>query len=200
MNLTNWVLVGSQSPKLAVELHIRLSLEISVVFGFLKAAADELPKETIELTTGTLREDDSVAPIHWDFVLPQLAKAVPVDSTRMIYVPDDIDEQHCMDSMVDVDAKPKANRKPKASKPKPHKGAASNPPSVDAGGSTEPQATPTKRAQSPCDVAVAAHGDVEQTQQGTQQLVTPHKGNTHPLFEPKDNHRHPRDWRTLRIW
>ena len=87
--------------------------------------------------------------------------------------------------MADMDAKPKANPKPKASKPKPKKGAASNPPGVDAGGSTEPQATPTKRARSPCDEAQAAHGDEEQTQQESQQLVMPHKGNAHPLFEPK---------------
>ena len=53
MNVTKWVLVGSQSPNLAVQLHIRLKSEISVVFGFLKATVDELPKETIELTTGT---------------------------------------------------------------------------------------------------------------------------------------------------
>ena len=48
MNLTNWVLVGSCSPNPAVQLHIRLKSEISVGFGFLKAAADELPKETVE--------------------------------------------------------------------------------------------------------------------------------------------------------
>ena len=53
MNLTNWVLVGSCSPNLAVQLHIRLKSAILVVFGFLKAAVNELPKETIELTTGT---------------------------------------------------------------------------------------------------------------------------------------------------
>ena len=46
MNVTNSVLVESQSPNLA---------KISVVIGLLKAAVDELPKETIELTTGTLR-------------------------------------------------------------------------------------------------------------------------------------------------
>ena len=63
MNLTNWVLVGSSSPNLVVQLHIRLKSEISVVFGFLKAAVDELPKEAVELTTGTLREADSLAPI-----------------------------------------------------------------------------------------------------------------------------------------
>ena len=61
MNLTNWVLVGCHSPNLAVQLHIRLKLEISAVFGFLKATFDELPKETIELTTGTLRQGDSLA-------------------------------------------------------------------------------------------------------------------------------------------
>ena len=48
----NWVLVGSYSPNPVVQLHICLKSEISVVFGFLKAAVDELPKETIELTTG----------------------------------------------------------------------------------------------------------------------------------------------------
>ena len=83
----------------------------------------------------------------------------------MSYVPDEPDKQDCMDSMPDVDAKPKGTPKPKASKPKPKKGAASNPRGVDAGGSTKPQATPTKRAQSPCDEAPAAHGDEEQTQQ-----------------------------------
>ena len=66
MNLTNWVLVGSQSPNLAVQLHIRLKSEISVIFCFLKAVVDELPKETIQLTTGNLREADSLAPIYWD--------------------------------------------------------------------------------------------------------------------------------------
>ena len=81
MNVTNWVLVGSQSPNLAVQLRIRLKSEISVVFGLLEAAVDELPKETIELTTGTLREADSLAPIYWEFVLPQLDKGVPVDRT-----------------------------------------------------------------------------------------------------------------------
>ena len=72
MNLTNWVLVGSCSPKLAVQLQIRLKSEILVVFGFLKAAVDELPKETVELTTGTLRGANSLAPIYWEFVLSQL--------------------------------------------------------------------------------------------------------------------------------
>ena len=92
MNLTNWVLVGSQSPDLVVLLHIRLKYEILVVFGLLKAAVDELPKETFELTTGTLREGDSLAPIYWEFVLPQLDKGVPVDRTRMAYAPDDPDK------------------------------------------------------------------------------------------------------------
>ena len=145
MNLTSWMLVGSQSPNLAVQLHILLKSEISVVFGFLKAAVDELPKESIELTTGTLREADSLAPIYWEFVLPQLDKGVPVDRTGMAYVPDDLDEQDCMDSMPDVDAKPKATPMPKASKPKLKKGAASNPVGADARGSTKPQATPTKK-------------------------------------------------------
>ena len=74
----------------------------SVVFGFLKAAVDEIPKETIELTTGTFREADSLAPSYWEFVWPQLDKGVPVDRTRMPYVPDDPDEQDRMDSMLDV--------------------------------------------------------------------------------------------------
>ena len=56
MNATNLVLVGSQSPNLAVHLHIHVRSEISVVCGLLKAALDELPKETIELTTVTSRE------------------------------------------------------------------------------------------------------------------------------------------------
>ena len=118
-------------------------------------------------------------------MLPQLDKGVPVDSTGMAYVPDDPDEQDCMDSMPDVDAKLKGTPKPKASKPKPKKGTASNPPGVDAGGSAEHPATPTKGAQSPSVEAPAAQDHEEQTQQQSQQLVTPHKGNTHPLFEPK---------------
>ena len=63
MNLTKCVLVGSQFANLAVQLHVRLKSEIFVVFGFLKAVVDKLPKETIELTTGTLRGADSPAPI-----------------------------------------------------------------------------------------------------------------------------------------
>ena len=47
-----------------VQLHIRLKSEISVVFGSLKAAVDELPKETSELTSSTLREADSLAAIY----------------------------------------------------------------------------------------------------------------------------------------
>ena len=61
---------GGVSPNLAVQLHIRLKSEILVVFGLLKVVVDELPKETIELTTGTLREAHSLAAIHWEFVLP----------------------------------------------------------------------------------------------------------------------------------
>ena len=185
MNLTNWVLVGSSSPNVAVQLQICLKSEISVVFGFLKAAVDELPEETVELTTGTLKEVDSLASIYWEFVLPQLDKGGPVDKTGMAYVRDDPDEQDCMDSMPDVDAKPKGTPKPKASKPRAKKGEASNPPGVDASGSAEPQATPAKSARSPSVEAPTAQDDEEQTQQQSQQLVTPHKGNTHPLFEPK---------------
>ena len=146
MNLTNWVLVGSHSANSAVQLHIRLKSEISVVFGFLEVAVDELPKETIELTTGTLRERDSLAPIYSEFVLPQTHKGMRLDMTGMAYVADDPDEHDCMDSTPDVDAKPKGIPKPKASKPKPKKGTASHPPGVDAGGGTEPQAMPTSRA------------------------------------------------------
>ena len=185
MNLTNWLLVESCSPNLAVQLHLRLKSEISVVFGFLKAAVDELPKETVELTTGTVREADSLASIYPQFLLPQLDKGVLVDGTGMVYGPDDPDEQECMDSMPDVDAKAQGTPKPKASKPKPKKGTSSNPAGVDASGSAEPQATPTKRARSPSIDAPAAQDDEEQTQQQSRQLVTPHKGNTHPLFEPK---------------
>ena len=72
-NLTNWVLVGSSSPNLCVQVHIWPRVECSVVFGFLKAEVDELPKEIIEATTGSLREDDSLlreddslAPIFWE--------------------------------------------------------------------------------------------------------------------------------------
>ena len=56
---------------------------------------------------------------------------------------------------------------------------------VVASRSTRAQATPTKRARSPSVEAPAAQDDEQQTQQQSQQLVTPHKGNTHPLFEPK---------------
>ena len=97
-------------------------------------------------------------------MLPQLDKGVPVDMTGMAYVPDDPHGQVCMDSMPDVDAKPKGIPKPKTSKPKPKRGTASNPPGVDAGGSTEPQATPTKRARSPHVEALAAQDDEGQTQ------------------------------------
>ena len=90
-----------------------------------------------------------------------------------------------MDSMPDVDAKPKGTPKPKAAKPKAKKGATNNPPVVDAGGGAEPQVTPTKRARSPSVAAPAAQDDEEQTQQQSHHLVTPHKCNTHPLFEPK---------------
>ena len=103
----------------------------------------------------------------------------------MAYVPDAPYEQDFMDSMVDVGAKPKAKPTPKASKPKPKKGADSSPPGVDAGGRTKPQATPTKTARSPSEEAPAAHGDQEQTQQESQKLVTPHKGNRSPTLEPK---------------
>ena len=185
MNLTNWVLVGSCSPNPAVQLHILLNSEISVVFGFLKAAVDELPKEIVELAAGSLREADSLAPIYWEFVLPQLDKGLPVDRPGMAYAPYDPHEQDCMDSMPAVNAKPKGTPKPKASKPKATKGAASNPPGLDAGGSAEPQPTPTKRARSPSVEAPGAQDDEEQAQQQSQQLVTPHKGNTHPLFQPK---------------
>ena len=85
MNLTNRVLAGSSSPNLAVQLHIRLKSEISVGFGFLKAAVDELPKETIELTAGTFRETHSLAPIYWEVVLPQLDKGVPVHRTGWLH-------------------------------------------------------------------------------------------------------------------
>ena len=128
MNVTNWVLVGSCSPNLAVQLHIRLKSETSVAVGFLKAAVHELPKETVELTTGTLREAGSFAPIYREFVLPQLDKGVPVHRTGMAYVPDDPDEQDCVGSMPDVDAKPKGTPKSKASKLNPKKGTTSNPP------------------------------------------------------------------------
>ena len=70
----------------------KLGRSASVVFGFLRVADDELPKETIQLTTGTLREADSVAPIYEEFVLPQLDKGVPIDRTGMAYVPHDLDE------------------------------------------------------------------------------------------------------------
>ena len=86
----------------------------------------------------------------------------------MAYVPDDPDEQHCMDSMRDVDPKPKETPKPKEFKPRPKKGTASNPLGVDAGGSAEPQVTPTKRARSSSVEARAAQDDEEQTQQQSQ--------------------------------
>ena len=176
---------GACSPNLAVHRHLCLKSEISVVFGCLKAAVDELPKETVEHTHGTLTEAVSLPPIYWEFVLPQLDKGVRVHRSGMAYVLDDPDEQDSMDSMPDVDNKPKGTPKPKASKPKPKKGTASNPPGVDAAGSAEHQATPTKEARSPLVEAPAAQDDEEQTQQQSQQLVTPHKGNTHPVSEPK---------------
>ena len=79
-----------------------------------------------------------MAPIYWEFVLPQIDKGVPVHRTVMAYVPDDAHEHDCMDGMPDVDPKPKGTPKPKASKPKPKKGTASNSPSVDGGGRGEP--------------------------------------------------------------
>ena len=203
MNLTNWVQVGSQSPNLAVQLRIRLKSEISVVFGFLKATVDELPKENIELPTGTLREADSRAPrapIYCEFVLPQLDKGVPVDRTGMACVPDDPDEQNCTDSMADVDAKPKANPKPKASKPKPKKGAASNPLGVAAGGSTEPQATPTKSARSPCDGARRRMVMRNRHNRRINSWSRHTKEIRIHCLSRKDSHRHQTDWRTLRIW
>ena len=39
-------------------------------------------------------------------MLPQLNKGVPVDRTGMAYVPDDPDEQDCMEGTVNVHAKP----------------------------------------------------------------------------------------------
>ena len=63
-------------------------------------------------------------------MLPQLDKGVHVDRTGVAYVPDDPDDQDCMDSTPDVDAKPKGTPKPKASKPKAKKGVASNPPGL----------------------------------------------------------------------
>ena len=59
-NLSNWVLVGSSSPNVAV--HIRLKFECSIV------DVDKLPKAAIEWTTSTLRGADSQAPIHWMLV------------------------------------------------------------------------------------------------------------------------------------
>ena len=191
MKLSNLVLVMSSSPNPAFQLHTCLKAEHLVVFGFVKVAVDELPKETIELTRGHLREADSLARIYWEFVLPQMHKGVPVDSTGMAYVPDDPNEDDCIDSMPDVDAKPNGTPQPKASKPKSKKGIASNPLGGHAGGRAEPQATPTKRARSPSVETRTAQEDEEQTQQQSQQLVTPHKGNMHPLFEPKGQQRAP---------
>ena len=51
MNLTNWVLVGSGSPNLAVQLHIRLKSEISVVFGHRRELGQALSQ-----TGGTLHQ------------------------------------------------------------------------------------------------------------------------------------------------
>ena len=196
MNPTNLVLLGFQSPNLAVPLHICLKSEISVVFGLPKVAVDEVPKETIELTTGTLREADSSALICLELLLPQLEKGVLVNGRGMTYVPVDPDEQECLDSMVDVDAKPKTNPKSKASKAKPKKGAANNPPGVDARGTTEPQATPAKTAVSPYD-------------EPRRRMVMRNRHNrrvnnwsrhTKEIRVRKDIHRHQRDRRTLRLW
>ena len=91
LNLTNWVLVGSSSPNLAVRLHIHLKFECSVVFGYLKADVDELPRNAIN---GQLafcgKLTDTLARIYRSFVLPQLDKGILVDQTRMAYVPDDV--------------------------------------------------------------------------------------------------------------
>ena len=63
LNLTNRALVGSPSPNLAVQMHMRLKFECSIVFGVLRVDVDEVPKDTIELTTGTLRERGTKRPL-----------------------------------------------------------------------------------------------------------------------------------------
>ena len=171
-NESNKVGVGGVStPNLAVALHVRLKCEISVVFGLLKAAVDEVPKETTELTTGTLKEADLVPPIYGVFVLPQLDRSVFVDRTGIAYATDDPDEHDCMDSMVNVDAKPKAKPKPKAAKSKPKKGAAGSTLGVDAGLRTNLKQHLQKGLDHRLMRPPAAQNDEEHTQHGSQLLV-----------------------------
>ena len=73
-------------------MYMRPKFGCSIVFGVLNTNVDELLKDTIELTTGTLRESDSLALMYWWFVLPQLDKGIPVGRIGMAYVPDDIDD------------------------------------------------------------------------------------------------------------
>ena len=148
--------MGFSSPNLAGELHIPFEIECSVVFGYLKADIDELPKDAIELTTGTLREADSLAPIYWHFVLPQLDKGIPVDRIWMAPGPHDVDDLDVESTPMDPKSKPKPKAKPKTT---PKKGSARYADGeADQRGTTLPQSTliktATKRDQSPADESV----------------------------------------------
>ena len=143
-------------------------------------------QKTIELTNGTLRAADSLAPIYGEFVLPQLDKGAPVDRTGMAYVPDDSDEQDCVDSMVDMDAKPKAKQKPNAAKPKPQKGAAKQ---HLRKGLNHPLMRPRRRM-----VMRNRHNRrVNSWSRHTKEIGV-------QRWSRKDSHSHQSDWRTLRIW
>ena len=174
LNVTNWVLVGSSSPNLAVQLHIRLKFECSVAFGYLKADIDELPKDAIELTTSSLREADSLAPIYWEFDLPQLDKGFPVDWTGVAYVPNDVDDLDLESTRVDPKSKPKPKAKPKAT---PKKGSAKDADGdANGGGTAMPQSTPNKtpkkRDRSPVDESAAEPADRPTTGSMESQNVT----------------------------
>ena len=116
LKLTNCIFVGSSSPNLAVHLHIRLKFECSVVFGRnLKVDIDELPKDAMKFTSGTLREVESLAAVCWEPVLPQLDNGTRVDRTGMPYVPNDVEDLDFQSTPLDPKSKPKP-RKSKASK------------------------------------------------------------------------------------
>ena len=80
-------------------MHMWPIFECSIIFGVLKADVDELPKDTSEFTTGTLRESDFMAPICWHRVLPRLNKGIRVERNGMVDVHYVIDDQGNVDSM-----------------------------------------------------------------------------------------------------
>ena len=107
LNLTTWLLVGSSSASLAVELHIRLKFECSIVFWYPKADVDELLKDAIKWATASFWEAASLAPIYWELVLRQLHKGIPVDWSGMAYVPDDVDDRDLDSTPADAKSKTK---------------------------------------------------------------------------------------------